>query len=73
MRAQKSLPLSRRGAEQSEAERLFSRKKVKSIKISATPSIDGDRSTVTSCKSDPHVSGGAYQDIRKVTIEWNDA
>ena len=30
-------------------------------------------SKATSCKLDTPVSGGAYQDIRKVTIEWNDA
>ena len=48
------------------------RKKVKSIRISTASSIDGNRSTATSIKSDIPVSGGAYQDARKVTIEWND-
>ena len=48
------------------------RKKVKSIRISSASSIDGNRSTATSIKSDTPVSGGAYQDARKVTIEWND-
>ena len=49
------------------------RKKVISIKISTAPSIDGNRSKATSCKSDTPVSGGAYQDAREVTIVWNDA
>ena len=35
------------------------RKKVISIKISTAPSIDGNRSKATSCKSDTPVSGGA--------------
>ena len=47
------------------------RKKVKSIRISSASSIDGNRSTATSIKSDTPVSGGAYQDARKVTTEWN--
>ena len=42
-----------------------------SIWISTAPSIDGNRSKATSCKSDTPVSGGAYQDIRKVITEWN--
>ena len=37
------------------------------------PSIDGNRSKATSIKFDTPVSGGAYQNIRKVTIVWNDA
>ena len=49
------------------------RKKVISIRISTAPSIDGSHSTATSCKLDTPVSGGAYQDAREVTIEWNDA
>ena len=49
-----------------------SRKTVKFIKISAAPSIDGNRSTATSCKFGTPVSGGAYQDAREVTSEWND-
>ena len=49
----------------------FPRKKVTSIWISKAPSIDGRYSTETSYKSDTPVSGGAYQDIRKVTTEWN--
>ena len=49
------------------------RKKVTPIKISAAPSIDGNHSTETSCKLDTPASGGAYQDTRKVTPEWNDA
>ena len=47
------------------------RKKVISIKISTAPSIDGNRSKATSCKFGPYVSGGAYQDAREVTTEWN--
>ena len=47
------------------------RKKVTPIKISVAPSIDSKNSTATSYKSDTPVSGGAYQDIRKVTTEWN--
>ena len=39
--------------------------------IRSAPSIDGRYSTETSYKSDTPVSGGAYQDIRKVTTEWN--
>ena len=50
-----------------------SRKTVKFIKISAAPSIDGNRSTATSCKFGTPVSGGAYQDARKVSLVWNDA
>ena len=41
--------------------------------IWSAPSIDGNRSKATSCKSNTPVSGGAYQDARKVTTEWNDA
>ena len=47
------------------------RKKVRPIKILIAPSIDGNRSKATSCKFGPYVSGGAYQDARKVTAEWN--
>ena len=47
------------------------RKKVKLIKISAAPSIDGNRSKATSHKLDAPVSGGAYQDARKVSLVWN--
>ena len=47
------------------------REKVISIKISTVPSIDGRYSTVTSYKSDTPVSGGAYQDARKVSLVWN--
>ena len=39
--------------------------------IWSVPSIDGNRSKATSCKFGPYVSGGAYQDACKVTIEWN--
>ena len=35
--------------------------------------MDGRYSTATSYKSDTPVSGGAYQDARKVTLVWNDA
>ena len=49
------------------------RKKATPIRISAAPSIDSNRSTATSCKPDTSVSGGAYQDAREVTSEWNDA
>ena len=48
------------------------RKKVQSIWISTASPIDGSRSTATSYKSDTPVSGGAYQNIREVTTEWND-
>ena len=41
--------------------------------IWSAPSIYGSCSTATSRKLDAPVSGGAYQDARKVTIEWNDA
>ena len=47
------------------------RKKVKSLRISTIPSIDGNRSKATSRKLDAPVSGGAYQDARRVTLEWN--
>ena len=47
------------------------RKKVISIKISTAPSIGCKYSTATSFKSDTPVSGGAYQDAREVTSEWN--
>ena len=40
--------------------------------IWSAPSIDGKYSTATSFKSDTPVSGGAYQDTREVTSEWND-
>ena len=40
-------------------------------RIRPAPSIDGRYSTETSYKSNTPVSGGAYQDIRKVTTEWN--
>ena len=49
------------------------RKKVTSIWISIASSIDGNRSKATSIKIDTPVSGGAYQDAREVTSEWNDA
>ena len=49
------------------------RKKVQIIQIFTVPSIDGNRSKATSIKFDTPVSGGAYQNIRKVTIVWNDA
>ena len=39
------------------------RKKVTPIKISVAPSIDGNCSTATSCKSDTPVSGGAQQKL----------
>ena len=47
------------------------RKKVTSIWISNAPSIDGRCSTETSCKFGTPVSGGAYQDARKVSLVWN--
>ena len=34
--------------------------------------MDGRYSTATSYKSDTPVSGGAYQDARKVSLVWND-
>ena len=40
-------------------------------KIRSAPSIYGSCSTATSCKFDSPVSGGAYQDARRVTTEWN--
>ena len=49
----------------------FPRKKVTSIWISNAPSIDGRCSTETSCKFGTPVSGGAYQNAREVTPEWN--
>ena len=48
------------------------RKEVQIIWIFTAPSIDGNRSKATSCKSNTPVSGGAYQDARKVTLVWND-
>ena len=48
------------------------RKKVTFIKISVVPSIDGNCSKATGYKLDTPVSGGAYQDARKVTLVWND-
>ena len=48
------------------------RKKVTFTKISIAPSIDGNCSKATSIKLDTPVSGGAYQDARKVTLVWND-
>ncbi len=51
----------------------FPRKKVTFIWISKAPSIDSNCSMATSYKFGTPVSGGAYQDIRKVTIVWNDA
>ena len=47
------------------------RKKVISIKVSDVPSIDGNCSKATSYKSGTPVSGGAYQDARKVSLVWN--
>ena len=47
------------------------RKKEKPIIVSAARSIVGSYSEATSIKFDPHVSGGAYQNVRKVTAEWN--
>ena len=52
---------------------LLPRKKVTSIRITTASSIDGSCSKATSYKFDTPVSGGAYQDARRVTIEWNDA
>ena len=52
---------------------LLPRKKVTSIRITTASSIDGSRSKATSYKFDTPVSGGAYQDARKVTLVWNDA
>ena len=49
------------------------RRKVPSIKIPSTPSIAGRYSKATSIKFDTPVSGGAYQDARKVSLVWNDA
>ena len=49
------------------------RKKVTFIKISVAPSIDSKNSTATSYKFDIPVLGGADQDAREVTSEWNDA
>ena len=42
-------------------------------KIRPAPSIDCKYSKATSYKFDTPVSGGAYQDAREVTSEWNDA
>ena len=71
-----SRPFSRRNqhqrAEQSPAPTTCPRKKVTSIKILIAPSIDGSCSKATSCKPDTSVSGGAYQDARKVSLVWND-
>ena len=48
------------------------RKKEKPVIVSAARSIDGSCSEATSIKFDTSVSGGAYQDARKVSIEWKD-
>ena len=47
------------------------RKKGKTIWFSTAPSIDGNCSKATGCKSDTPVSGGAQYDARKVTIVRN--
>ena len=39
--------------------------------IRSAPSIDGNYSKATAHKFDTSVSGGAYQDARKVTTKWN--
>ena len=49
----------------------FPRKKVTFIWISKAPSIDSNCSMATSYKFGTPVSGGAYQNARKVTTEWN--
>ena len=49
----------------------FPREKVKSIWISTAPSIDSSCSEATSIKFDTPVSGGAYQDVHRVSFEWN--
>ena len=41
--------------------------------IRPAPSIDCKYSKATSCKFGTPVSGGAYQNAREVTTEWNDA
>ena len=41
--------------------------------IQAAPSIDCKYSKATTYKFGLYVSGGAYQDARKVSIVWNDA
>ena len=41
--------------------------------IRSAPSIYSSCSTTTSYKFDTSVSGGAYQDARRVTIVWNDS
>ena len=41
--------------------------------IRSAPSIDGKYSTATSYKFDTSVSGGAYQDARRVSLVWNDS
>ena len=41
--------------------------------IQPAPSIDCKYSKATSCKFGTPVSGGAYQNAREVTPEWNDA
>ena len=53
--------------------KIISPQKGADRQIRPAPSIDGNRSTATGIKSDAPVSGGAYQDARKVTTEWNDA
>ena len=41
--------------------------------IRSAPSIDCKYSKATSCKFGTPLSGGAYQNAREVTTEWNDA
>ena len=42
-------------------------------KIRSAPSIYSSCSTAASIKLDTPVSGGAYQDTRKVSLVWNDS
>ena len=53
--------------------KIISPQKGADRQIRSAPSIDGRYSMATSCKPDTPVSGGAYQNAREVTPEWNDA
>ena len=64
-------PASPGGSRLVPANQELPRKKEKPVIVSAARSIDGSYSEATSIKFDPHVSGGAYQNARKVTTEWN--
>ena len=52
--------------------KIISPQKGAGRQIRPAPSIDCKYSKATAHKPGSRVSGGAYQDIREVTTEWND-